>query len=221
MEAAMQRRAYSFFDIKSVNDDKRIIRGVATTPTVDRVGDIVEPLGVKFKNPLPFLWQHQHDAPIGTVKFDKPTADGITFTAELPQIEEPGTLKDRVDEAWQSIKLGLVRAVSIGFRAVEYAFIEGTGGIRFTETEVFELSAVTIPANAEAVVTSLGKSMDAKTLEVIKSFDVGAKAAADAAEIQQAPASAATGNTVRVVKLNAPARVGAKPFVIRNIRRTG
>lgn len=217
----MQRRAYSFFDVKSVNEEKRIIRGVATTPTVDRVGDIVEPMGVRFKNPMPFLWQHRHDEPIGTVKFDKPTEDGITFMAELPQIEEAGTLKDRVDEAWQSIKIGLVRAVSIGFRAIEYAFIEGTGGIRFIETEVYELSAVTIPAQSEAVITGLGKNMDAAALAVIKSFDVGAQAAADATEIQQAPASAATGKTVRVVELNAPARVGAKPFVIRNIRRIG
>lgn len=214
-------RAYSFFDIKSVNEEKRIIRGVATTPTVDRVGDIVEPMGVRFKNPMPFLWQHRHDAPIGTVKFDRPTADGITFVAELPQVSEDGALKDRVDEAWQSIKLGLVRAVSIGFRAIEYAFIEGTGGIRFVESEVYELSAVTIPAQSEAVITSFGKNMDAAALAAIKSFDVGAiRDVADTTEILQDPAPAATGKTVRVVKLDAPARDRAKPYVIRSIKRT-
>lgn len=169
------RRAYSYLTIKAVNDEKRIIRGIATTPALDRVGDVVEPLGVKFKNPMPFLWQHDAHKPIGTVKFDKPTADGITFEAELPTLDEPGTLKDRVDEAWQSIKLGLVRAVSIGFRAIEYSFIEN-GGIRFTETEVYELSAVTIPAQAEAVMTSI-KNMDAAGLAVIKSFDTAAPAA--------------------------------------------
>ncbi len=169
------RRAYSYLTIKAVNDEKRIIRGIATTPALDRVGDVVEPLGVKFKNPMPFLWQHDAHKPIGTVKFDKPTADGITFEAELPTLDEPGTLKDRVDEAWQSIKLGLVRAVSIGFRAIEYSFIEN-GGIRFTETEVYELSAVTIPAQAEAVMTSI-KNMDAAGLAVIKSFDTSAPAA--------------------------------------------
>ena len=36
----------------------RMITGVATTPTPDRVGDIIEPLGVRFNNPLPLLWQH-------------------------------------------------------------------------------------------------------------------------------------------------------------------
>ena len=48
-------RAYSILEIKTVSDDQRIITGTATTPSPDRVGDVVEPLGVKFKNPLPLL----------------------------------------------------------------------------------------------------------------------------------------------------------------------
>jgi len=210
----LTRRAYSLLELKSVNEDKRIIRGIATTPTVDRVGDIVEPLGVQFKNPMPFLLHHQHDKPIGTVKFDKPTKDGITFEAELPIINEPGTLKDRVDEAWQSIKLGLIRAVSIGFRAIEYSFLD-EGGIRFMKSEVYELSAVTIPAQPDAVMTSI-KAMDAEGLALLKQFDVGA---AGIHTIQQQPEPAASGKSVRVVRLDAPARDRAKPFVIRSIKR--
>jgi HK97 family phage major capsid protein/HK97 family phage prohead protease len=152
-------RAYSILTVKAVEEEHRIIRGTATTPSPDRVGDIVEPLGVKFNNPMPLLWQHKHDKPVGTVTFDKPTKDGITFVAKLAKIDEPGTLKDRIDEAWQSVKAGLVSAVSIGFRAIEYAFIEGTNGIRFTESEVMELSLVTIPANADATISQI-KSID-------------------------------------------------------------
>src|SRR5690606_39257104 len=73
---AMQNRAYSVLQVKSVDEDTRVIRGIATTPSVDRVGDIIDPMGVKFQNPLAFLWQHQHDKPIGSVKFDKPTEKG-------------------------------------------------------------------------------------------------------------------------------------------------
>ena len=158
-------RAYSFLETKAINDEERTISGWATTPQTDRVGDVVEPMGVTFKNPLPLLWQHQHDKPIGTVEFGKPTAKGVPFTAKLPVIEEEGALRDRIEEAWQSIKAGLVRAVSIGFRSIEAARIEGTYGMRFLKTEVFELSAVTIPANAGA------------TINTIKSFDIGAPAA--------------------------------------------
>jgi HK97 family phage prohead protease len=154
----MNHRAYSLFEVKSVNEDQRIITGLATSPTPDRVGDVVEPLGVKFKNPLPLLWQHRSDQPVGTVKFDKPTKNGITFTATMPKIAEPGPLKDRVDTAWGEVKAGLVRGVSIGFRELEYARIEN-GGLRFLESEVLELSLVTIPANAEASIQTI-KSID-------------------------------------------------------------
>ena len=54
----MQNRAYSKLEIKAVDESRRVITGVATTPSVDRVGDIIDPLGVEFDNPLPFLWMH-------------------------------------------------------------------------------------------------------------------------------------------------------------------
>jgi HK97 family phage major capsid protein/HK97 family phage prohead protease len=152
-------RAYSLLEIKSVNEESRTIRGMATTPSTDRQGDIIEPLGVKFANPLPLLWQHKSDKPVGLATFDKPSKAGIGFSASLAAISEPGTLKDRIDEAWQSLKAGLVRGVSVGFKPIEYSFIDG-GGVRFVESEVLELSLVTIPANVDATITSI-KSIDA------------------------------------------------------------
>lgn len=207
----MQNRAYSVLEIKAVDEDKRVIRGIATTPTPDRMGDIVDPLGVKFQNPLSFLWQHRHDQPIGTVKFDKPTKDGIGFEAELvhPDTVESANLKERLQEAWDSLKRGLVRAVSIGFRPLEYSFMD-SGGIRFTETEVYELSAVTIPANADAIIST------------IKSLDAVARKAAGVPEpeIPQPDAPAHQSKSPRVVKLDEPARDRVAPFVVREIKRT-
>lgn len=147
-------RAYSLLEVKAMDEDKRVFSGLATSPVPDRVGDVVEPMGVKFQNPLPLLWQHQHDKPIGHVMFDKPTAKGITFTATLPKIEEAGPLKDLVDMAWQAIKAKLVRGVSIGFRSLKHAYIDG-GGIHFQESEVYELSAVTIPMHQLATIQAV------------------------------------------------------------------
>jgi HK97 family phage major capsid protein/HK97 family phage prohead protease len=155
-------RAYSLLTVKAVSEDQRVINGIATTPTPDRVGDIVEPMGVAFKNPLPLLHQHNSREPVGTVKFGKPTKDGIPFEAKLPVINEPGALKERVDTAWGEVKLGLVRGVSIGFRALEYSIMDD-GGYRFTKSEVYELSLVTIPANAEATITAI-KAIDSRQL---------------------------------------------------------
>ena len=101
-------RAYSGLTIKRVDDDQRIIEGVATSPAVDRVGDIIEPLGVKFTNPSVLLWQHDHGKPVGTVNFDRPTKAGVTFRASIAKIAETGILRDRTEEAWSSIKAGLI-----------------------------------------------------------------------------------------------------------------
>lgn len=209
---AVTDRAYSILTVKAVDEERRIIRGVATTPTPDRMGDIVEPKGVQFKNPLPLLWQHQHDKPVGRVRFNEPTDDGITFEAELPTVAEPLGLKNRIEEAWASVKAGLVAGVSIGFRSLEHALME-SGGVRFVKSEVMELSLVTIPANADA------------TIQTIKSLDQGLPAATghEQPEVErpepaaeQAPAAK---KAARVVLLNDPARVRAKPFVIRQIKR--
>lgn len=155
-------RAYSLLEVKSVDEERRIIRGMATTPTPDRMDDVVEPLGAEFASEIPLLWQHMSDKPVGEVKFGKPTKNGIPFEASLPFPTESKNLIDRITEAWESLKLRLVRGVSIGFRALEFAFMDN-GGIRYLKIEIMELSLVTIPANSEATITSI-KSFDAPLL---------------------------------------------------------
>ena len=155
----MNRRAYSLFTVKEADEETRIISGIATTPTPDRMGDIVEPKGAVFKLPLPLLWQHDSRKPVGQVIDAKVSEDGIAVRAQLARIEDPGALKDRIDEAWQSMKAGLVRGFSIGFQAIESARIEGTWSEHFLKWSWLELSLVTIPANAEATILAV-KSAD-------------------------------------------------------------
>ncbi len=208
-------RAYSVLEIRGVDDEERIITGVATTPTPDRMGDVVEPLGVKFKNPLALLHQHRADQPVGTVKFEKPTKDGIKFEARLPKIADAGPLKDRVDTAWGEVKSGLVRAVSIGFRPLEYAIMED-GGYRFVESEVLELSLVTIPANADATITAI-RSIDRDLIAQSGQIDEDNPSQEEAAAAPgQIPSDLAEKKLGHVVKLQPPARVGA-PFVLNRI----
>lgn len=204
----MLNRAYSFIEVKSFDDDKRILEGTATTPAADRMQDRVNPLGAKFELPIPFLWQHQHDQPIGHVVDATVKASGIKFKAEIAKMDEPGKLKDRLDEAWQSLKLRLVRATSIGFNPLKWSFLDN-GGIDFEEWDWLELSGVTIPANPEAVISA------------VKQFDRIYREAQGVPEYQipQAPASAPSGKSARVVKLDAPARDRAAPFVVRRIIR--
>ena len=164
----MTNKAYSILTVNKQyidsETDERVITGIATTPAADRVNDVIVPQGVTFNNPLPLLWQHDHSKPVGTVYFEEPTEQGIKFVARIANIEDEGTLKDRCNEAWQSVKAGLVRGVSIGYRAIGAIVHIANGGILYTSTEVFELSLVTIPCNSDA------------TIELIKSLDVSASA---------------------------------------------
>lgn len=147
-------RAFSMLEIKSVDDEQRIITGMASTPEVDRVGDIVDPMGASFAQEISLLWQHKHDSPVGIAELGNPTKRGIPFKAVIARIEEDGPLKQLVDMAWQAVKAKLVRGVSIGFRPLKYD-IMSEGGLKFTKTEIFELSLVTVPANASATIQTI------------------------------------------------------------------
>lgn len=200
----MTSRAYSLLDIKEMDDDERVIVGIASTPTADRMADIVVPEGAQFTLPIPLLWQHRADEPIGHVTQAKITKKGIEIVAKIAK----GVSED-IDKAWALIKSGLVRGLSIGFRGLDVEQIPNSWGVKFEKWEWLELSAVTIPANAEASITS------------IKQFDIGAPAASGNSEADvDDPASSAPEKKGRVVRLDEPARDGAKPFVIRSIKRT-
>lgn len=162
----MDNRAYSVLEQKrfTEDDDYFYIEGMATTPAPDRVGDVVEPMGAMFKTPMPLILQHEHSLVVGNVTFAQPQAKGVPFKARMPKIKELGRLKERVDEAIQSVKYDLISAVSIGFRGVE-GEIERlkSGGLRFKKWEWLELSLVTVPANAQAVLHAI-KSLDHDSL---------------------------------------------------------
>ena len=169
----LEYRAYSVLEVKA--DETKtdyLLEGMASTPTLDNQGDIMDPKGAVFHLPLPLLWQHDSKKPIGHVVAASSTSKGISIKAKIPRIMEPGLLKDRLDEAWQTIKYGLVKGLSIGFRGMEADPIkdEKTGmqlGFHFKKWKWFELSAVTIPANMEATIMAI-KSADVALLKELE-----------------------------------------------------
>ena len=207
-------RAYSCLVLKDADDDRRIIRGVATKPTPDRLGDIVESDGVEFKLPLPFLSHHDRERPIGHVRKARVTKDGIEIEAQLAKVDEPGLLKDRLDEAWAEIKAGLVRGLSIGFKPLEAARIEGTFGTRYLRWLWLELSAVVIPAHEDANILA------------VKSYGESQAAIGRSARVQLLPPPGVSGlrQGVNVVNIqehikNLTSTRGAKAAALESIMR--
>lgn len=153
--------AYSTLEIKAMDDGsgRRMFKGIATTPTADRTGDIVEPKGAEFELPLPLCWMHDSADPIGWVTSAKVTAKGIEIEGEVANISEPESLKERLDTAWAMLKGKLVRGLSIGFKPLEAARIAETYSYRYTKWLWLELSPVVIAANGDCSITQI-KSVD-------------------------------------------------------------
>jgi HK97 family phage major capsid protein len=159
-------QGYSLISVEKFDDERRTFSGIATTPTLDRDGDIIEPLGIEVGGPVPLLLHHDKQRPVGSVRFFPPTAEGMRFEASIPKVEEEGELKKRTDEAWHSVKYGVLKAVSVRVNAKRDQVKKlASGGIHWIKSFITELSLVTIGANPDAVI------------HAIRSFDQGRPAA--------------------------------------------
>jgi HK97 family phage major capsid protein/HK97 family phage prohead protease len=146
-------RAFTL-DIKSLDPDRRTFTGIASTPALDRQGHILDPAGITFTNPVPLLLHHDQKSPVGWVTL-RAAADGIYFDAVVSSHDEGGRLKDRLDEAWHSVKAGVIKTMSVGWRPIGDAVERlHAGATKFLRSEIFEVSMVSIPANPQAVILS-------------------------------------------------------------------
>ena len=147
-------KAYSKLTIKTLDngDEFFTITGIASTPTPDRDGDVVEPKGAKFALPYPLLASHDHDLPVGEVVKAEVTPVGIEIEAKMPK----NSGLDYVDRAIKQVKAGLIKAFSIGFRPLQSEPLK-SGGRLFKQIEIFETSLVAIPANADAGIATIKK----------------------------------------------------------------
>lgn len=153
-------RGYSIFNIRSVNDEKRIIEGVATTPMQARDGDILETSGIQFKLPIPFLYRHSE--PFGNVVAANIADDGISVRVQVA----PAGVSASLDEHWRLVRAGIVRGLSIGWRTLQEVFDKEIGGFRILKSEWLELSAVPVPADTNATITSV-RSADESILAAL------------------------------------------------------
>jgi HK97 family phage major capsid protein/HK97 family phage prohead protease len=139
---------------------------VMSDASVDRMGDVIEPGGWQLenfrRNPVA-LFGHNPDAPIGTWR------DVSVEGGELRgRLELMPAVSERLRELHAAVAAGVLRAVSVGFRPIEFEALEGSkrGGLRFSQVELVECSLVSVPANpnALAVAKALKLSRDTQRL---------------------------------------------------------
>jgi HK97 family phage major capsid protein len=151
-------REYLTLEMRAVDDELRIIEGIANSSSVDSFGTVIEPRGAEFTLPLPLFFHENRKhgpTPIGHVTHTELRDGKWWFRAQVPKIEDDGTeggrsVKHRIDAAWADIKHGLVRGASIEFEPLEP---RSNTAKRWTKWRWAALAIVPIPSNRDATIS--------------------------------------------------------------------
>lgn len=157
-------RIFQDIKIKASNSEQRIITAIANSGVLDRTGEIVSIAGITYdpKNLPALLWQHKHDQPLGRILSLSKTARGLEMTAQIAKYETESELKQLSDSVWESVKQGVIKSCSIGFRPTDYEK-DSTGAIVWTSSELLEVSLVSVPAERGANITGFKSNENRKT----------------------------------------------------------
>jgi HK97 family phage prohead protease len=146
------------FKADSVADDGTFTGYGSVFGNVDSYGEIVEP-GAFSKSlkairdsgdPLPMLWNHKSDEPIGGYTSLEEDARGLKVSGFI-MIGEVA----RAREVHALMKRRVVKGLSIGYYTTNSSYNEKTGIRSLIELDLREVSPVTFPANVEAEVESV------------------------------------------------------------------
>ena len=140
-----------YFQLDLKADDAGMVEGYGSVfGNRDSYGDIVEAGAfsstIRSRKPK-MLWQHNMADPIGV--WDEVSEDdrGLRVKGRLAMATTRGR------EAYELVKLGALDGLSIGFRTVKD---EIEGAVRkLKEIDLYEVSFVTMPANAAATITDI------------------------------------------------------------------
>lgn len=139
----------------SVNEDNTIgiFEGYGSIfGNKDSYGDVVEPgafvESLKSNGMPAMLWQHNTDTPIGVYSQASEDSKGLYLKGEINLKVQAGL------EAYELIKQGAVKGLSIGFITEADEIDRNSGVRRLKKVRLMEVSLVTFPANKLAKVTA-------------------------------------------------------------------
>jgi hypothetical protein len=152
----------SIFNVKAEELEERTVRFKISSEVVDRDGDILIAKGCNFdnfkKNPQFLGFHNYHEYPLGIPKNWGVEGNAVYCDVYFPTIEELSTDKESasekaklVDFTYHCYKTGMLNAVSVGFIAKDTIPNKETGGYIVNNWELLEFSAVTVPANQDAI----------------------------------------------------------------------
>lgn len=170
-------------NVKAEEIGERTVRFKISSEVVDRDGDILIAEGCDFsnyeKNPVFLPFHEYNEFPLGKVVNYFVEDKAIYADVYFPTVEELSTDEKSVSEkaklvdfTYHCYKTGMLNAVSVGFLIQDYEENKETGGYIVKKWELLEFSAVSVPANQEAVtqaVKSFGEDFVKKIGMEVKS----------------------------------------------------
>lgn len=202
-EPAGIRKAFASLVEKAA--EPNTLRFTISTAAIDRQGDTVAIDGWKLDNYLAnpvVLWCHKYDCP--------PVAQAPSIGVKGKKLVSEAKFAVEIDPFFNMVYRlyaeGYMRAVSVGFDPIKWAFSEEPSrrGVDFYEQELLEYSCVPVPANPQALIQArsvsgidtaplkrwaeqvldcaAGSVLDIGGFTASKEFVAGLAKAADAAE---------------------------------------
>jgi HK97 family phage prohead protease len=166
----IQRKDFGL-KIKAVDEAGKFTGIGAVYNNVDLGGDKILPGAfsrtLAAGKPVPLLWQHQTDCPIGSVTV-KDTPQGLAVEGQLLMSDSTA------QKAYSFLKAGIIKGLSIGFETMKSDLVDGVRELQ--ELKLWELSVVTFPMNEEAMVTGIKAMSDDDRGEHLKAIDTHRKA---------------------------------------------
>ena len=152
----------AIFNVKAEELSERTVRFKISSEVVDRDGDILIAKGCNFenfkKNPQFLGFHNYHEYPLGIPKNWGIEGKAVYCDVYFPTIEELSSEREYasekaklVDFTYHCYKTGMLNAVSVGFIPMDAVPNKETGGAIVNEWELLEFSAVTVPANQDAI----------------------------------------------------------------------
>lgn len=117
--------------------------------------------------PLPILWQHDSDNPIGVITLMKEDARGLYVEGKLAI--DAGV--SQADAAHALLRMKAITGMSIGYQTVKYSVDEETGVRSLIEVELWEISLVTFPMNESARIDAVKGALEVGKLPTLPEFE--------------------------------------------------
>tara|TARA_Y100001954_G_C15527130_1_gene462275 strand:- start:46 stop:711 length:666 start_codon:yes stop_codon:yes gene_type:complete len=157
-------------EIVDMDKDMGIVKGYASTfGNIDSDNDIINKGAYKKTiaengQRIKYIYQHNMEKPLGVIKMLEEDNKGLMFEAQIAKT----TLGKDVIEL---MKAGVLTENSVGIMPIQKEMVDGVRHIN--EVKLFEISAVTMAANPEAMILDVKGNINQE--KILKRYDRLAK----------------------------------------------